>query len=322
MILLANEYLFSIFHFLGLFELIENQGHKRWEKTVSAGYESLRRLIHECLLPALERCEVLLSRLIGISKFHKLNHILGLETRDLQDIVETTDSLHLLSHTMLTKTSTELAQFFEFARWLRHEIDIQTAEPMSQTLAELLEKSDDIDHAVVLDYIQGALTESALRLFIPSTPNPPGGEGKWWDSEEERQGSFYEAYRHALSLQAKEDQQLQHHHLDKKEDPQENLPKLNNLIDRLTSQCDKVFGRIALTQKRSILHHCLLELHPNCDRDVVDTSMQYEVVDGKELFFIYVASRLKSSPHTCKMFSGVIFESFANLTSAFIPRCT
>jgi anaphase-promoting complex subunit 4 len=200
---------------------------------------------------------------------------------------------------MLTKTSTELAQFFEFARWLRHEIDIQTAEPMSQTLSELLEKSDDIDHAVVLDYIQGALTNSALRLFIPSIPSPPTGPKKWWDSGEDHQGSFYETYRHALSLQAKEDQQLQH--LDKKEASQENLPKLNNLIDRLTSQCDKVFGRIALTQKRSILHHYFLELHPDCDRDVVDTIMQFEVVNGKELFFIYVASRLKTSPHTCKM---------------------
>lgn len=242
---------------------------------------------------------MLLSRLIGISKFHKLNHILGLETRDLQDIVETADSLHLLSHAMLTKTSTELAQFFEFARWLRHEIDIQTAEPMSQTLSELQEKSDDIDHAVVLDYIQGALTNSALRLFITSTPSPPTGPKKWWDSGEERQGSFYETYRHALSLQVKEDHQQPQ--LEKKESSQENLPKLNNLIDRLSSQSDKVFAQIALTQKRSILHHSLLELHPDCDRDVVDSAMQYEIVNGKEVFFIHVASKLKNSPHTCKM---------------------
>jgi anaphase-promoting complex subunit 4 len=219
---------------------------------------------------------------------------------------------------MLTKTSTELAQFFEFSRWLRHEIDIQTAEPMSQTLSELQEKSDEIDHAVVLEYIQCALTNSALRLFITSTPSPPTGQKKWWDFGEERQGSFYETYRHALSLQAKEDQQL-----DEKEDSQENLPKLNNLIDRLTSQSYKVFKQIALTQKRSILHHSLLELHPDCDQDVVDTTMQYEIANGKEMFFIYAASRLQNSPHTCKMKSPRQFQVvFANLASAYIPRCT
>lgn len=246
----------------------------------------------------MERCEVLLSRLIGISKFHKLNHVLGLETRDLQDIVETVDALHLHSHTMLTKSSAELAQFLEFSRWLRHEIDIQTAEPMSQTLADLQEKSDDIDHVVVLDYIQGALTKSALRLFISSTLSAPTGHSNWWDCSGEHQGSFYEAYKHALSLQGKEEQRQPPV---KEDSSHENFPKLNNLIGRFGSQCSKVFKQIALTQKRSILQRCLLELHPDCDKRVVDTSMQYESANENQLFCVYVAARLNNSLHTCKM---------------------
>ncbi|KAH8699046.1 putative anaphase-promoting complex component Cut20/Apc4 [Talaromyces proteolyticus] len=291
-----------------LIDIVGERGHKRWEKTVSSGYENVRRLIHECLLPALERCEVLLSRLIGISKFHKLNHILGLETRDLQDIVETADCLHLLSHTMLAKTSSELRQFVEFAKWLRHEIDIQTAEPMSQTLGELLEKSDMIDHATTLEYIEGALTKSALRLFISSSalPSVLGTSKKLGgaDQKGQKQGSFYEAYRHELAALQKEQDNVQP---EKAESTQEDkIPKLNNLIDRLSSQSDKVFEQIALTQKRSILNHSLLELHPDCDRDVVDTTMRYEVVDDQELFCVYVAARLKKAPHTLLLYRAAL----------------
>lgn len=267
-------------------------------------------MTHECLLPALERCEVVLSRLIGISKFHKLNHILGLETRDLQEAVETLDCLHLLSHSIMTKTSRELHQFMEFSRWLRHEIDIQTAEPMSQTLEELLEKSDLIDHATTLDYIEGALTKSSLRHYISSTT------GTTPKSEDSRKGiadreklSFYEAFKNTLAAEENglsKDNNSNNHN--KTETSRPDLPRLNDLIARLESQCNRVFDQIALTQRRSILHHCLLVLHPDCDPDVVDTTMQYEDLDDSdESYIIHVASRLKSAPNTRKT---VIFHTW------------
>jgi anaphase-promoting complex subunit 4 len=249
------------------------------------------------LLPALERCEVLLSRLIGISKFHKLNHILGLETRDLQSIIETVDCLHLLSHKILTHSGRELHAFLEFAKWMRHEIDMQTAEPMSQTLEELMEKSDMIDHGTTLEYIQGALTKSCLRNFIPTVPGMPGmiaaapAPNKWAPGGQD--GSFYETYRQMLGLQEQQETGYG-------DSPELDLPKLNDLTGRLGLQCDKVFGQIALTQRRGILHRCPLVLHPNCDRNVIDTTMNYEGSDGGDLCSIYVAAKLTQSPHIRK----------------------
>lgn len=265
---------------------------------MSSGYENVRRLTHECLLPALQRCEVLLSRLIGISKFHKLNHILGLESRDLQEVVETLDCLHLLSHSVLTKTTRELHQFMEFARWLRHEIDIQTAEPMSQTLEELLEKSDLIDHATTLEYIEGALTNSSLRRYISSTP----GTGTTAADSQKRVSdgeklSFYQTFKNTLSAEENEKPGDSNN---KTESSGPALPQLNDLIARLESQCDKVFGKIALTQRRSILQHCLLVLHPDCDSTMIDTTMQCESLDNEDEYAIYVVSTLKSSPNTRK----------------------
>ncbi|QGA15092.1 hypothetical protein EYB26_002748 [Talaromyces marneffei] len=295
-----------------LVDIVGERGHKRWEKTVSSGYENVRRLTHECLLPALQRCEVLLSRLIGISKFHKLNHILGLETRDLQEVVETLDCLHLLSHSILTKTTRELHQFMEFARWLRHEIDIQTAEPMSQTLEELLEKSDLIDHATTLEYIEGALTKSSLGRYISSThgTTSAAGDAQKRVSDGEKL-SFYQSFKNTLA--AEEDQKSgdrnnsnNNSNNNKNEPSRPALPQLNDLIARLESQCGKVFGKIALTQRRSILHHCLLVLHPDCDSNVIDTTMQYESLDIEDEYAVYVASRLRSTPNTLLIYKITI----------------
>ena len=251
-----------------------DKGHKRWEKSVSIGYENVRRLAHECLLPALERCGVILSRLMGISKFHKLSHVLGLETRDLRMVVDTVDCLHLLAHKVLIYSSQELREFLAFAKWLRHEIDVQTAEPMSQTLEELMEKSDMIDHGPTLCYIQGALTNSILQHFIQPPPGmgafrpPPTAPSPWVAAG--RDHTFYETYKVMLT-------QLEKQVSGWYDGPQVDLPKLHDLTGRLGLQCDQVFGQIALAQRRGILHRCPLVLHPDTDQKVMDIVMQFTV---------------------------------------------
>jgi anaphase-promoting complex subunit 4 len=253
-------------------KLTTRQGHKRWEKAVSSGYENVRRLTHECLLPALERCEVLLSRLIGLSRFQKLSEVLGLETIDLNAIVETLDCLHLLCHQILINANEELAQFIAFSQWLRHEIDMQTAEPMSQTLDELMEKTDMIDYPQTLKYIRGALTKSTLQHFIQQLPmmgvpvaKPSATTSDKWTAADDR--PFYDTFKKLLE-QLNQGQNY--------ENPPE-LPKMNDLTKRLGLQFEKVFGQIAITQRRGILHRSPLALHPDADQEVIDITMCSEV---------------------------------------------
>ncbi|KAG2420972.1 hypothetical protein HFD88_000587 [Aspergillus terreus] len=262
-------------------DIVGERGHKRWEKAVSTGYENVRRLTHECLLPALERCEVLLSRLIGLSKFHKLSEVLGLETSGLNAIVETLDCLHLLAHNILIYTNEELSQFNAFSRWLRHEIDMQSAEPMSQTLEELMDKTDLVEYPQTLKYIRGALTKSALRHFVQQLPMmgqprpPPAASDKWAPTGHDR--SFYDKFKKLLE-----------HQVQSSNDENTNeSPKLNDLTRRLGLQFEKVFGQIALTQRRGILHRSPLSLHADCDTDVADMAMQYEDVNGQSSFYVY-----------------------------------
>ncbi|OJK04513.1 hypothetical protein ASPACDRAFT_109174 [Aspergillus aculeatus ATCC 16872] len=277
-----------------LVEIVGERGHKRWEKAVSSGYENVRRLTHECLLPALERCQVLLSRLVGLSKFHKLSEVLGLETTDLNAIVETLDCLHLLGHHILINANEELTQFNAFSRWLRHEIDMQSAEPMSQTLEELMEKTDMVEYPQTLKYIGGALTKSALRNFIrqlpmmgvPRPPVPPDASEKWAQVGQGR--SFYDTFRSLLGQQ---------NHASSEADAVA-PPKMNDLTKLLGLQFDKVFGQIALTQRRGILHRSPLTLHPDCDRDVIDVTMRHEATNKDEdSCVIYVATRSVKAKH-------------------------
>lgn len=250
------------------------QGHKRWDKAVAGGYESIRRLTHECLLPALERSQVLLSRLVGLSKFHKLSDILGLDTTKLNAIVETLDCLHLLAHRILHHDNEELVQFNAFARWLRHEIHILDSEPLSQNLEELQEKRDLFDVPPTVKYITRALTKSALRNFIRQLPmigvvQPPAAPtDQWLPDGHDR--SFYDSFKSIL-----QQQRLAREKGDDGTSIQS--PKLNDLTKRLEIQFEKVFEQIALTQRRGILHRSPLTLHSDCDPQVIDLTVSYEV---------------------------------------------
>lgn len=299
-----------------LVDILKSQGHKRWDKAVCSGYENIRRLTHECLLPALERCEVLLSRLIGLSKFSKLSDVLGLETSDLNAIVETLDCLHLLSHHILINTNEELSQFISFSKWLRHEIDIQSAEPMSQTLEELMERTDIMEYPKTLKYIQGPLAKSALRRFIqqlpmlgvPRPPPPASTAGKWAPTGHGR--SFYEMFK-GLS------QQQQQQSLDGGE---VEVPKLNDLTKRLGLQFEKVFGQIALTQRRGILHRSPLMLHGDCDGEVIDMTMRYEDTQEGSFGSIYIATRSIKSKHLCMPCLLTLLHACADNCSLHLSR--
>ncbi|KAL4913499.1 anaphase-promoting complex, cyclosome, subunit 4-domain-containing protein [Aspergillus aurantiobrunneus] len=285
-----------------LVDIVGERGHKRWEKAVLGGYEIVRRLTHECLLPALERCEVLLSRLIGLSKFPKLSEVLGLETSGLNAIVETLDCLHLLAHHIIINTNEELTQFHAFSRWLRHQIDLLSAEPMSQTLEELMEKTDLVEYPLTLKYIRGALTKSPLRNFIQQLPmmgfaRPPAlSEDKWAPTKGDNR-SFYDMFKKLLEQQSRAADDAE---------PVE-LPKINDLTRRLGLQFEKLFSQIAVTQRRGILHRSPVALYQDCDKTVFDSTMRYEEIGtGDSLCVIYVAARLATSKHLLYIYRVVL----------------
>lgn len=198
------------------------------------GYESVRRLTHENLLPALERFIVLASRLRGLSRFRASNRDLGLSRQDLDKIMDTVSCLQLIAHQILIVSGNELRQFHAFSTWLRQEIDTQASEASGP---ESVNTATSIDHAGTLQYIEGAMMGSALDQYINLQPSS-SQDCEWFSKAEG--GSLFELYK------AEVEKATGGSHTQKQ------LPRLDSLITHLATQCNTAFHAIAETQRRNV----------------------------------------------------------------------
>ena len=202
-----------------------------------AGYENVRRLAHENLIPALERICVLVSRLRGLSRFQDSNAALGLSTQELDNILDTANCVQLLAHYILICAGSELRQFTAFSAWLRQEIELQSADAALTSVHEAVEKDFDIDHMSTLEYIQGAMMQSQLIGYF----NMQSRDDKRPQMDLSAEGrSLYGIYKQELKA------------LGKGIVLQKQLPGLQDLISHLCTQCNLVFTRIAETQRRNV----------------------------------------------------------------------
>lgn len=152
-----------------LVDELTERGHKRWDKAVITGLESLKRLVHENMLPALDRCTVILSRFMGIAKFQGANNSVGFSSHQINLIMDTVACLHLVSSRILIEVVDELDHFVAFSSWLRYEIDRLASEASSSINEEAAEKEASIDHSKVLHYLQTTMTSNPLAVFFDET---------------------------------------------------------------------------------------------------------------------------------------------------------
>lgn len=250
---------------------------KRWDKASTLGMENIRRFTHECLLPALERCQVVISRLEGLSTFTKSAQVLGLDLQSLYRVMDTVDCLNLLGHYLLKTVGKEIRQFTAFMKWLRLEVEIQGLErenaggPGSERLDELCMRRDELDVRTVLDYIQGVMGKSAMVAFVRPSVDARGTslEGPSYDwSHNQAEVGFYEVFKKMLKINLGPGKR----------------PDLDDLLRRLTGQAQKVFDGIAQTLRKSVLHGRVCTLQQDCNADAMTARMvlksegQHEVV--------------------------------------------
>ena len=218
----------------------------------------MRRLAHENLLPALEKLNVLVSRLRGLSRFQLSNANLGLSTVEFDNVLDSVNCLQLMAHQILITSGSELRQFLAFSAWLRDAIDVQASDA---GVAESAEKDIDVDYASTLDYIQGAMTQSQLFSFFNLESRAE--EKNPWDLAAEGR-SLFELYKQGLQNANTRDSSTR------------KLPTLNAVMKHLDTQCNAIFIRIAEMQKRSVRFGAPVYLQqgvPSC----VDMTMFPEV---------------------------------------------
>lgn len=199
------------------------------------GYETVRRLTHENLLPALDRMGVLISRLRGLSRFQLSDIMLGLSTLELDNMLDSVHCLQLVSHHLQTCVGLELQQFTHFSAWLRHEIERQAVDPGTASAQEIVDRDTDFDYGSILEYVQGAMTHSQMSIYSGSH-----GDTKSQLDLDAGAGLLFELYKKGLIAVGAGYTERKH------------LPGLDGLVVHFQRQSDSFFERISESQRRNV----------------------------------------------------------------------
>lgn len=149
-----------------LIDELAEQGHKRWDTTVTTALTTLLALLHENLIPALDRASIVISRLRGLAQFHDREWIFTSPVQNFSALLEMLKNMRLLAHTALLYASEEKRQFHAFSKWLRFIIDFEATEPESQSRGEMENRDPGVDVSQVLEYIKHGLTKSDLTPYL------------------------------------------------------------------------------------------------------------------------------------------------------------
>ena len=149
-----------------LVDELSEQGHKRWDNTVTSSLTTLQALVHEDFIPALDRTATVISRLRGLSLYHETDWIFSSPATEFTSLLETLKNMRLLAHTVLLYVADEKRQFAAFSRWLRFVIDFEATEPDSQSRAEMEGRDSGVDISLVLEYVRHGLQQSSLQPYL------------------------------------------------------------------------------------------------------------------------------------------------------------
>jgi anaphase-promoting complex subunit 4 len=198
------------------------------------------------MLPALERCSIILSRFSGIAKFQGSNDSVGFSSHQISLIMDTVACLHLVSSRIIIQVVEELDLFTSFSAWMRYEIDRLASDTSSSApTEEMAEKEASIDHSKVLLYLQRIMTKSPLAVFFDGVSSETHNN----DSAHAEEGVPMFALLHS-QLQ-KQEQGLPY---------MRHLPQVHFLYQNLAQQANVVFGQIAEAEKRNVLFGKAIEL--------------------------------------------------------------
>ncbi|KAI0883552.1 anaphase-promoting complex, cyclosome, subunit 4-domain-containing protein [Annulohypoxylon maeteangense] len=217
-----------------LVDQLAERGHKRWDKAVVSGLQALRSLVHENFLPALERIGIILSRLLGIARFHESKAETGFTGAQITRIMDIVSCLMLVGNKILLLVMEELELFQSFSIWLRHEIDKLAS---SSGTDELTEKEATMEHGKILAYIQQYMPASPLRHHLSNVAAENTEKGR---QQAEGGSSLLEL----LSKQIKKQDSGQ---------PDESIfSQVEFLCGYMDDKADAIFEGIAEAEKRSV----------------------------------------------------------------------
>ncbi|KAI1097365.1 anaphase-promoting complex, cyclosome, subunit 4-domain-containing protein [Jackrogersella minutella] len=267
-----------------LVDQLAERGHKRWDKAVVSGLQALRGLIHENFLPALERIGIILSRLLGIARFHESKTETGFTSAQITRVMDIVSCLMLVGNKILLVVMEELELFQAFSVWLRHEID-RLASP--STTDELSEREATMEHGKILDYIQNHMLVSPLRHHLRGIPADDLETGR---QQAEGGGSLLEL----LNKQTKKQEAGQ---------PDEGVfSQVEFLCGYLRGKADAIFEGIAEAEKRSVRFGQPTALRLKTTINKFDVTMSSQSRSDASRAVTYTALTTEMKGHTVCVF--------------------
>ncbi|EGX89143.1 anaphase-promoting complex component Cut20/Apc4 [Cordyceps militaris CM01] len=257
-----------------LVESLAERGHKRWDKAVTGGLEGLRNLVHENLLPALERCAIILSRLRGFAQFYDTRDDIGFTTTQVNRVLDIISCLSLVGHKILLHTMDEREHFAAFSGWLHFQIERLSA--TSSATDELTEREATMDTSRVLTYIERYLTASPLDAFFDAVAHEDY-EADWAQIEDgpslldilDRQLKKAEAGQPAMKA----------------------LPHVDFLVNYATRWTDRIFKDIADAKKHSVRSGAPMRLKIGGPISKMDVKMAESADDAGGTVYTALASK-------------------------------
>jgi anaphase-promoting complex subunit 4 len=221
------------------------------------------QLLHENLLPAIDRCAIILSRLRGLAKYHDESSgwIFNTPVTTFTSLLTLLKNLRLLAHTTLLYASDEKRHFASFSKWLRYEIDFEATEPDSQSRAEMEGRDPGVDVSVVLDYIRYGLMKSDLTPYLRP-------ESELSTQQRNEEATSYEDTLKAIDLL--KDEALY----------KEQALCLDHVLGHFTSGCTTLFQQISAWQQANTSMDSALILTPDFDAEgsaALDMRMVFSV---------------------------------------------
>ncbi|KAF2194781.1 hypothetical protein K469DRAFT_744590 [Zopfia rhizophila CBS 207.26] len=240
-----------------LVDELAEAGHKRWDHTVMSSLTTLIALLHENLLPALDRCSIVISRLRGLAQYHDSGWIFSAPVTDFTSLLTLLSNLRLLAHTALLYAGDEKRQFATFSKWLRYEIDFEATEPGSQGREEMESRDPGVDIGMVLEYIRYGLTKSDLApYFRPET--------ELAEEQQKAPPCGYDDTRKAIDS------------LKEEASYKEEALCLDRVLRHSKEQCGKLFHQISQWQEASTSMNCGLVLEDGEATNALDMRMIFE----------------------------------------------
>ncbi|KAI1149009.1 anaphase-promoting complex, cyclosome, subunit 4-domain-containing protein [Nemania diffusa] len=217
-----------------LVDQLAERGHKRWDKAVVTGLQALRSLVHENFLPALERISIILSRLLGIARFHESKAEIGFTSAQITKVMDIVSCLMMVGNKILLFVMEELELFHAFSIWLRNEIDRLASSSLTD---DLTEKEASMEHGKILAYIQQYMPASPLRYYLSTVTT----------EDAERDRKLADGGSSLLELLGKQIKKQESGQTDAS-----SYPQVEFLCKYLDSQANYILGGIAEAERRSV----------------------------------------------------------------------